>query len=86
MFVPFSSFTSRRRSQATFTNAGAIKSTINGAAAMDAQVANIDAIGPTVMVQNFANSAQTDLAIVKTGEPNPVLAGATYDLHLDRHQ
>ena len=42
---------------------------------MDAEVANIDAVGPAVLTQNFANTAQTDLQIVKNASPSPVVAG-----------
>ena len=75
VFVPFSSFTVGSGSGATFSNVGAIELTVTGPAAMDAQVGTIDAVGPTVFTENFANSAQTDLAIVKAAAPSPVVAG-----------
>ena len=75
VFVPFSSFATAAGSGADFTNVGAIQLVLSGPAAMDAEVANIDAVGPAVITHNFANTAQTDLAIVKTGTPSPVVAG-----------
>ena len=75
VFVPFSSFTVGSGSGTTFSNVGAIELTVGGPAAMDAQVGTIDAVGPTVFTENFANSAQADLAIVKAAAPSPVVAG-----------
>ncbi len=75
VFVPFSSFSVGAGTGASFSNVGAIELTISGAAAMEAQVANVDAIGPTVLTQNFANDAQADLQIVKSASPSPVVAG-----------
>jgi uncharacterized repeat protein (TIGR01451 family) len=82
VFVPFSSFTVGSGNGATFTNVGAIKLTISGAAAMEAQVANIDAVGPTPFTENFSNTVEADLGITKTASPNPVDAGKplTYTL------
>ena len=67
---------------ADFTNVGAIQLQITGPAATEGQVADIGAVGPTDFAENFANVAQTDLAIVKGASPSPVVAGQqlTYTL------
>ena len=77
VFVPFSSFAAGNGASggATFTNVGAVQLDISGPAATDAQVTGIGAAGPTVLTQNFTNAAEADLAITKTGSPNPVDAG-----------
>ena len=79
VFVPFSAFAvgSGASGGATFSNVGAVQLDISGPAATDAQVAGIAAAGPTTLVQNFTNAAETDLAIVKTAAPSPVIAGQT---------
>ena len=73
VFVPFSAFAvgSGASGGTTFSNVGAVQLDISGPAATDAQVAGIAAAGPTTLVQNFTNAAETDLAIVKTAAPVP---------------
>ena len=43
--------------------------------AIDGQVGPIEAVGPMVFSENFVNSAQADLSVVKSASPNPVVAG-----------
>ncbi len=74
-FVAFSSFTVGGGAGANFSKVGAIQLAINGVNAIDGQVGPIEAVGPTVVTANFVNSAQADLAVVKTGAPNPIVAG-----------
>ena len=82
VFVPFTSFSSGAGTGADFTNVGAIQLVLSGPAAVNAQVANVETLGPTVQVHNFANSVEADLVIAKTADPNPVDAGKplTYSL------
>jgi uncharacterized repeat protein (TIGR01451 family) len=82
VYVPFSSFTSGAGSGATFSNVGAIQLQINGPAATEGQVGQIGAVGPKVYSENFANVAQTDLAILKAAAPSTAVAGdqLTYTL------
>ena len=74
-FVAFSSFTVGGGTGANFSQVGAIQLSINGVNAIDGQVGPIEAVGPMVFNENFVNSAQADLAVVKTAAPNPVVAG-----------
>jgi len=80
--IPFSSFTVGAGAAADFSNVGAIQLNMNGVSAVDAQIGSIETIGPKQIVANFANVTQIDLAIVKSAQPNPVVAGnqLTYTL------
>ena len=82
--IAFSAFTVGGGSGASFSNVGAVQLELDmqGVSAVDGEVGPIAAIGPKVFVQNFANVTQTDLAIVKSATPNPVVAGTqlTYTL------
>ena len=74
-FVAFSNFTVGGGTGANFSAVGAIQLAVNGANANDGQVGPIEAVGPMVLSENFANLAQADLAVVKSASPNPVVAG-----------
>ncbi len=76
VFVPFSSFSAGAGAGANFTNVGAIQLVLSGPAAIDAQVADIETLGPAVQVHNFANTVEADLAIVKTGVRTPSMPAA----------
>ena len=74
-FVPFSSFMTGGGTGANFSQVGAIQLSVNGVNAIDGEVGPIAAVGPMVFNENFVNSAQADMAVVKTATPNPVVAG-----------
>ncbi len=74
-YVAFSSFMVGGGTGANFSQVGAIQLSINGVNAIDGQVGPIEAVGPMVFSQNFVNSAQADLSVVKSASPNPVVAG-----------
>ncbi|MGA2254372.1 MAG: SdrD B-like domain-containing protein, partial [Thermoguttaceae bacterium] len=74
-FVAFSTFTVGGGTGANFSEVGAIQLSVNGVNAIDGEVGPIEAVGPMVVSENFVNSAQADLSVVKTAAPNPVVAG-----------
>jgi uncharacterized repeat protein (TIGR01451 family) len=82
VFVPFAQFVNGGGSGADFSRVGAMRLEIVGPNAVDGQIGPIGAFGPKVLTQNFANAAQTDLAIAKTHAPEPATAGGqmTYTL------
>ncbi len=75
-FVAFSSFAVGGGTGANFAQVGAIQMSINGVNAVDGQVAPIQAVGPMVFSENFTNLAESDLGVVKSAAPNPVVAGS----------
>jgi len=74
-FAAFSAFTVGGGTGADFSKVGAIQLAINGVNANDGQVGPIQAAGPKVFSENFANLAQADLAVVKSALPSPAVAG-----------
>jgi large repetitive protein len=74
-YVAFSSFSVGGGTGANFCKVGAIQLAINGANANDGQIGPIQTIGPTVLTANMANIPQADLSVVKSAQPNPVIAG-----------
>ena len=78
VLVPFSSFTIGAGSGANFSNVGAVELQSNGGTAVQTELKLIGSLEPVqVAGPNFANVTQTDLAIVKSASPNPVIAGNT---------
>ena len=75
-FIPFSSFQQGSGLGADFTRVGAIQMSINGVNAIDGQVGPIQTVGPKVLAANFVDTAQADLAVVKSAVPNPVVPGS----------
>ncbi len=67
---------------ANFAKVGAVQFDISGVNAIDGQIGPISAAGPKLFNVNFANVAQTDLAIVKTAAPSTAVPGnqLTYTL------
>jgi uncharacterized repeat protein (TIGR01451 family) len=82
VYVPWSDFTTGNGSGANFSQVGAIELDVNGVDAIDGEVGPITTVGPEVFTENFANIAQANLVLTKTGAPNPVNAGSqlTYTL------
>jgi uncharacterized repeat protein (TIGR01451 family) len=82
LFVPWSAFTIGGGTGANFAKVGAVQLDVNGVNAVDGQIGPIAAAGPKVFSANFANVAQTDLAIVKTAAPGTAVPGnqLTYTL------
>ena len=80
IFLPFSSFISGSGSGANSTNVGAITLDVSGPGAFDGEVGDITTAGPKVFATNFADTAQSDLSIVKSASPSQATAGSTQPL------
>ncbi len=75
VFLAFGKFTVGGGSGANFSKVGAIQLNITGANANDGQVGAIQTVGPTVLSENLANIPEADLAVIKSAQPSPVVAG-----------
>ena len=75
VFVAFGNFAVGGGSGANFSKVGAVQLSITGANANDGQVGAIQTVGPMVLSENLANVPEADLAVIKTAQPTPVIAG-----------
>ena len=74
-YVPFSSFMAGGGTGANFSQVGAVQLSVNGVNAIDGEIGPIETVGPTVFNENFVNSAEADLSVVKTASPSTAIAG-----------